>query len=385
MKVLVTSCPNQGHFYPMIPLLWALRSAGHHVVVAMPKSMAGVSAAAGVSSVSLGDDIPLAGLVADHAQRPPQDASVQSLAEHVADYYGPLAERNVGRLFEIAERWQPDVVMHTSWEYAGPIVAARLGIPTIRHGWGLTLPPEVDELVHQRLAYLYRDWGLHGAPPPPVRWIDVCPRSMQVGKPPAESLPMSWIPFNGSAVLPDWLLRKPQAKRVAVTLGNVPIRGKHSQVLHTTLEALREIDTEVVVAAGWGLEHDADLPENVRVVRGMPLHDLLPTCDLSITHGGAGSLLAGVAHGLPQVVLPQMCVHFQHGDRLAAIGGAVSLHPAEQTVENIREAVCGLLAHSGARLVAARLQQENDDQLSPASVVKHLETVVAPRNEWAVV
>jgi L-noviosyl transferase len=116
----------------------------------------------------------------------------------------------------------------------------------------------------------------------------------------------------------------------------------------------------------------------------MPLHDLLPTCDLSITHGGAGSLLAGVAHGLPQVVLPQMCVHFQHGDRLAAIGGAVSLHPAEQTVENIREAVCGLLAHSGARLVAARLQQENDDQLSPASVVRHLETVVAPRSEWAV-
>src|SRR3954466_4054838 len=162
MKVLVTSCPNKGHFYPMIPLLWALRSAGHHVVVAMPRSMAGVTATAGVSAISLGDDVPLAELVPDHANRPAQNASVESLAEHVADYYGPLAERHVGRLFEIAERWQPDVIMHTSWEYAGPIVAARLGIPTVRHGWGLMLPPEVDELVHERLAYLYRDWGLVG-------------------------------------------------------------------------------------------------------------------------------------------------------------------------------------------------------------------------------
>jgi L-noviosyl transferase len=383
MKVLVTSCPNQGHFYPMIPLLWALRSAGHHVVVAMPRTMAGVTASSGVTAVSLGDDVPLAELVPDHEHRPAQDDSVESLAAHVADYYGPLAERHVDRLFEIAERWQPDVLLHTSWEYAGPIVAARLGIPTVKHGWGLTLPPLVDATVHERLAPLYREWGLHDVPPPPVRWVDVCPRSLQTGKPEAESLPMSWIPFNGSTVLPDWLLTKPDHKRICVTLGNVPIRGKHSEVLHTTLEALQDIDAEVVIAAGWGLDHDADLPPNVRVVRGIPLHDLLPTCDLVINHGGAGSVLASIAHGLPQVVLPQMCVHFQHGDRLASVGGGVSLHPAEATVENIREAVCGLLTHSAARIVAARLRQENDDQLSPASVVRHLETVVVWGNEWA--
>jgi len=36
MKILATSCPNQGHLFPMLPTLWALRNAGHEVLVAVP-------------------------------------------------------------------------------------------------------------------------------------------------------------------------------------------------------------------------------------------------------------------------------------------------------------------------------------------------------------
>lgn len=38
MRVLVTSCPNYGHLFPMVPLAWALRNAGHDVLAAVPAS-----------------------------------------------------------------------------------------------------------------------------------------------------------------------------------------------------------------------------------------------------------------------------------------------------------------------------------------------------------
>jgi UDP:flavonoid glycosyltransferase YjiC (YdhE family) len=113
---------------------------------------------------------------------------------------------------------------------------------------------------------------------------------------------------------------------------------------------------------------DAELPGNVRVVRGIPLHDLLPTCELA---------LAALAHGLPQLVLPQMCVHFEHGDRVAALGAGLCLHPGEATEATIQDATVGLLGNDGARAVAEALRRENDEQLSPSAVVEHLQGVMA--------
>ncbi|GLY54051.1 nucleotide disphospho-sugar-binding domain-containing protein [Lentzea sp. NBRC 102530] len=373
MKILVTSCPNQGHFYPMIPLLWALRSAGHHVVVALPDSMAGVAARAGLSSVSLGADVSLSELAPDHATRPAQRAGAESLADHVASYYVPLAHRVIDAVDAVTRRFRPDLLLHTSWEYAGPVVAARHGIPRIKHGWGLTLPPEVDAESDRRLAPLYGAWG---RPNPPQWWVDVCPPSLQTGTPECPSLPMTWLPFNGSAVLLEWLLDESARPRVAVTLGNVPISGDHDSVLSRTLTALSDVDVEVVVAAGSGL-HCADVPSNVRVVPGVPLHDLMRTSSVAITHGGAGSVFAALANGLPQLVLPQMCVHFEHGDRIAQAGAGICLHPGESGAENVREAVLGLLNTPHARRKAEELRGENAGLLSPSEVVAQLQGVLA--------
>lgn len=373
MKALVTSAPNQGHFYPMVPLLWALRSAGHQVLVAMPETMAGVAARAGLSSVSLGPDVSLSSLAPDHGSRPPQEAGAESLADHVTGYYVPLAHRMIAAIDDVATRWRPDVLIHTSWEYAGPVVAARHGVPAIRHGWGLALPAAVDAAANRELAPLYRDWG---EPAAPSRWIDVCPPSLQIGAPECPALPMTWTPFNGSAVLPPWALVRAERPRIAVTLGNVPISGEHDSVLTRVLTALSSMDVEVVVAAGAGLGV-ADVPANVRVVRDLPLFELLATCDLAINHGGAGSVLAPLANGLPQLVLPQMCVCFDNGDRIAEVGAGLCLHPGETSVENLAEAVHGLLHTAHARSVAERLRAEIAGLLSPSDVVAQLQGVAA--------
>lgn len=48
MRVLFTTTPGRGHFFPMVPLAWALRCAGHQVVVAAPPQIAESVRAAGL-------------------------------------------------------------------------------------------------------------------------------------------------------------------------------------------------------------------------------------------------------------------------------------------------------------------------------------------------
>nr|WP_238937357.1 peptidase S8 [Streptomyces clavuligerus] len=55
MRVLFTVWPNPSHLYPVVPLAWALRSAGHEVCVAAHPEVADAIAAVGLTAVPLGD------------------------------------------------------------------------------------------------------------------------------------------------------------------------------------------------------------------------------------------------------------------------------------------------------------------------------------------
>ncbi|WP_033292719.1 nucleotide disphospho-sugar-binding domain-containing protein [Amycolatopsis jejuensis] len=382
MRILATSCPNQGHFYPMVPFLWALRNAGHDVRVAMTETMAGVSAAAGLPSVSLGPDIPLAGLRNGRASAPP-GPGVEAMVDHVLEYYVPLSELIVDRVVDVTGRWRPDLLVHTAWDYAGSIAAARLGVPVIQHGWGLTPPKEIDDAAYEELRPLLRQWNVPDHLPGPWRWVDVCPPSLQIGLPDCAVLPMVWSSFNGGAVLPEWLLDPPDRPRICVTLGNIPIMLGHAEVFRNVLAALRDLDAEVIVAASGNLPQVDDLPEHVRIVRGIPLREVLGSCRLMINHGGSNSVMAAIAAGLPQLVLPQTCVHFQHGDRIAGVGAGESLHPQDATVAAIRAATVRLLTDEDSRATASRLGRENARQLSPESVVSYLDAAMRLENTGA--
>ena len=76
MRVLVTSWGWRSHFYPLVPLAWALRSAGHEVLVASQPAMIEVITGAGLPAVAVGEDLDFAevfsgkiGRVATRAER----------------------------------------------------------------------------------------------------------------------------------------------------------------------------------------------------------------------------------------------------------------------------------------------------------------------------
>jgi L-noviosyl transferase len=377
MRIMATTCPNQGHFYPTVPLLWALRSAGHDVLAVMPGDrFADLASSAGLPATSL----PVGKIDFSHAKpegesRATQDHTVEALVEHVLEYYVPLAERVVASTVEIAEQWRPDVVLYPPWEFAGPIAAACLGKPSVLHTWGVKPPPELDRPVALALAALHRSWGLEDDPEP-WRWIDVCPPSLQQFPADSNAIPMTYVPYNGSRTIPPWLLEQPTAPRVCVTLGNIPILGDHATVLSQTLTALQAFDVETVVAASDNIALATELPPGTKLVRGLPLSQLLPSCDVVIHHGGGGSTMTSTVYGLPQLVLPQMCVQYQHAERIAATGAALRLDPHEMTVDSLREAIASLLHDPRPREVAEKLRAELASRPRPAEVAVTLEAIV---------
>jgi hypothetical protein len=70
-------------------------------------------------------------------------------------------------------------------------------------------------------------------------------------------------------------------------------------VLETAIAGLRELPLNLVVTSGPGTD-----PARFGA---QPSHTLLlPQCRLVVSHGGAGIMFSALAHGLPQLILPQV-------------------------------------------------------------------------------
>ncbi|RZS32426.1 L-noviosyl transferase [Herbihabitans rhizosphaerae] len=368
MKIMATSGPNHGHLYPMVPLLWALRNAGHQVLVAGPERFARLATAAGLASTSIADDFSLGDLGPAHWS---QDSAVESVGRHVREYYVPAAERTAEGTVQLAEAWRPDLVIGPYWEFAAPIAAARLGVPYVLHGWGLICHPQHERPAREALLPLHDKWDVP-EDLPPAHYVDNCPPGLQWTEPPVPAIASRYGDYNGTAPVPDWLFDEPKAPRVVVTLGHVPVMGDHPDVVRTTLDALAEFDLDVVVAASDRLEAERF---NARFVHGLPLSHVLPSCSAVIHHGGSGSSWSSTVAGLPQLALPQMCVQFQNADRLHEVGAGIALHPEVATVDAIAEAVQRLLFDGAARQVAERLAAENTRRPAFHEAAEALETL----------
>jgi L-noviosyl transferase len=157
-----------------------MRNAGHDVLVALSDRFARLAAAAGFPTVSVADDFYLGDLGRKKAN---QGATVADLIDHIIDYYVPATEHTIERTVELVDAWQPDLVMCTDWEYSAPIAAARLGVPTVLHGWGL-LAPETSQPIARALLPIHQRWGLPDGVPGHWRVIDNCPAGLQWTKPP---------------------------------------------------------------------------------------------------------------------------------------------------------------------------------------------------------
>jgi UDP:flavonoid glycosyltransferase YjiC (YdhE family) len=191
--------------------------------------------------------------------------------------------------------------------------------------------------------------------------------------------PMRFVPYNGGAVLPEWVLREPTAPRVCVTLGTVVPSVVGISSLEVVIEALGGMDVEMVLAGELDLSSIGPLPSNVYSAGFHALSAFLGTCSLIIHHGGSGTTAAPLHYGVPQLVLPSFADNPMSAARVVERGVGLSHDPQTIDVETIRSSAQRLLVEPSFAEAAAEVRAEMTGQPSPAAVLERAVTAVAER------
>lgn len=381
MRVLIYPHALPSHVYPMTPLIWALRLAGHEVLACCPPNVLDVLHGAGADTVPLASDFdPMAlatgllptGLLPVEVWGAADDERWRSSSPMTVE----RGRKVVAESLEMAQAWRPDLIITDPLEVAGRIVAGRLKVPYVRHRWGIDPITDVfDPSVDQLLAGQLSDLGLDELPEP-VATTDVCPPSLQVPGVPA-GLAMRYVPFNGAGTVPVWAMRRTAARRLCVTMGTALPEFRGAQLLlRRILRAAAEIDDLEVVIAATTVD-PVLLDEFSCLIAGAgraPLTALLGSCDAVVHHGGSGSTITTTRFGLPHVVTPQWGDQFACAKRIRALGVGVALDTAasQRGQDAIDLAIRTVVEDQAPRTAARALAEEAAALPTPAQIVTEL-------------
>jgi UDP-N-acetylglucosamine transferase subunit ALG13 len=293
-----------------------------------------------------------------------------------------LAPAMLAGMLPRALEWRPDLVVADAAEFAGHIVAAELGVPSVTKGFGVLLPERRVAAASEAVAQLWRSRGLEPRPyggSYEHLYLDIYPPEFGSGT--AGHVPRRQLlrpvtddgPVDMSMPLPLPDARF-DAPLVYVTMGTV---FNNLEPVLVVLAALGELDVRVLVTVGPGGD-PATLgtqPAHVRVERYVPQTLVLPHCAVVVSHGGSGTVLATITLGLPQLCLPQGADQFLNSAAVSSAGAGVSLMPSEATVDAVRDAVSRLLDDASFRDAAHRVRASIASMPSPEIVAAVLETL----------
>lgn len=384
MRILFTFVGGNGHFEPLVPIAEAAREAGHTVAFTCAPGMARSVAAAGFEV--LGPDAddggrverrPLLAVSTDREDRVLREA----FAGHMA------RERAAGGLGLFAA-WHPDLLVCEEMDFGSVVAAERLGLPYAR----VLVIAEGSFVRHHLIAGPLGELrAAHGLPADPG--LDMLGRHLVLAPfPPGFRNPDFPLPPTGQALrprgldavaeqaVPRWIGELADVPTVYFTLGTV-FNVESGDLFARVLAGLRELPVNVVVTVGDDVD-PAELgpqPGHVRVERFVPQAALLPHCDVVVSHGGSGSVIGALAHGLPSVLIPMGADQPQNAARCAALGVSRVLDAVEATPDHVREAVVEVLADASYRLAAESLRDEIAALPGPAHAVGLLERLVADR------
>lgn len=382
MRVLFTSAAGYGHLHPKMPLAQALAGTGHEVAFAIPERFCERVRAAGFTAFPTGPDGPqLAEKMQErHPDGPgiPPEERLRFVVTTMIEIAVPAV---LDDLVPLVRSWAPDLLVHDPSNWAAPIAAQATATPYVNQSWGPLFPRPELALAAGAVAPIREAWGLAADDLGGMfehLYLDLCPPSFQA--PHAADLDVARqllrpIPFDavGEEGLPDWVADLPDRPTVYVTLGTW--FNLETAVFDTVLEALGGEPVNLVVTVGHANDPAAfgPQPDNVHIERYIPVSLLLPHCDAVVAHGGAGSTLATLSHGLPMLVLPRGADQFHNAERCVACGVGRSLRSDELTPETVRRDVRALLEEPHFRSAARALGDEIAAMPTPHEVVPALE------------
>jgi UDP:flavonoid glycosyltransferase YjiC (YdhE family) len=356
MRILVTACPMYGHVNPMLSLALAAQRAGHEVVVASGPDMASHIERSGLTAWPVGPTHEQAGGVT-HSMVVPLGHDIDWLT-----YFEISGDQRAVDLLDRVDQWRPDLVISELLEVGGWIVASKIGARLVVHCLMRMSEPEILQPYEKLLGRLADKWGIANEADGFLSStnLEPCPPALRSGRHWPHAIPIRPElppPITGDGSL-TWFDALPHANTVLLTLGTV-YHGNQG-VLQTALEDLRDLPVNVLVASGPGADPGrfGPQPTNVRIEPVFPYAAVMPRCRVIVSQGGTGVTLLGLAHGLPQLVLPQGADQLDYGLSIAQIGAGLVLTPEAIVPGGVAAAVTRLLAEASFAAAAETVRAE---------------------------
>ena len=403
VRALLTTRGSAGHLLPLAPFGHALVDAGHQVLVAAQAQHRANVEKTGLAFAPVGDPPPEAWmpLLSDFATLDLDRANELMIGEFFA---GIDVRAALPGLRDVVEAYAPDLIVRESWEFASTLVADEREIPLARVGLGLASIEDLSidvaaALVDgaRREAELEPDPAgdqLRAAPyftPVPAPLDDsAAPTASIAHRVSGGELPRAsgdrrapWRPTGGEPL-------------VYVTLGSVAAATHlpyYPTLFRRVLEALSGLSARVVLTIGDDRDLDelGPLPSNAHVERWIPHDAIVPHADVVVCHGGFGSTLGTLSHGVPLVVLPLFGIdQWANAAAVSRIGAGLALDrerhtrpvlglPGDETIGELRDAVEQVLATDSHRHAAERIADAERSSLSLATAVDELVSIAARR------
>jgi UDP:flavonoid glycosyltransferase YjiC (YdhE family) len=142
---------------------------------------------------------------------------------------------------------------------------------------------------------------------------------------------------------PAWRRRWPGKRFVVASLSTGIQSAGQLDLLQRICDALAGMDVEALVTTGRGIAPESlFVGAKTTVERRVPHDAVLPRADLLITHGGHGTVMAGLRYGVPMLCLPPIADQPVNAAKVAELGLGLAMAPTSPSAD-IRAAIQYLL------------------------------------------
>jgi UDP:flavonoid glycosyltransferase YjiC (YdhE family) len=365
----------------MVPLARAFVDRGNEVLWAAPPAVCGRLERAGLRTRTCGLSREVAvrdyqRLLAELEDVPPAGVTDAMWPKM---FGAVLAPAMIADVEPVAREWSPRLVVSEPAEFAGPIAAAVIGVPSVTHSYGALTPASRVAAAADQVARLWTERGLEARPDGGRYrdlYIDIYPPSMQDPHPPyaraVQALRPGDFATDGDEEPPSWLTDTSAGPLVYITFGTVFTNGT---LLSRVTQAIRDLPVRVVVTVGPNGDPVSlgPQPANVHVARYIPQSQLLPYCSAVVSHAGSGTFLAALGAAVPQLCLPQGADQFLNAAACERSGAGLVIQPDDITSDQARHAVERLVSEPGFREAAHRVSGEIASMPAPPDVAAILE------------
>ena len=359
MRALFVANPMVGHVLPLVPLATAFRDAGHGVVFATAGEGVDAARKAGLDARDVAPGLKVERVLLGAMLRRPRMMRRELAGEGGTDVVGHLFAPLNGRLAEatlaLAADWRPDLVLHEGLAPVGSLAAAHRGVPSVL----------VDALLfdgRELFAAVARQ--LDGrAIPQPAEAVVAAPPSLVGAR---RGRPMRYV-AAGRGEVPDRLTRAGRRPLILVSRSTVA-DPRPDRMMTRVIEAAAGADVDVVLVRPDSRAARRPLPPNVTTTDWLPFADVLPHVAGVVHHGGAGTLMAALAAGVPQVVVPGAGDRTVHARLVADRGAGLAVPAPDITAETLER----LVSDPGLKAAAAEVAAEIAAMPPPADLVEPL-------------